>query len=146
MKVKKLFFSVIGIVLILYVFFCLVNEVRDNYDSQAQDEYTLLLIEKIRKVHPDVDKIIPYLRFFEGEKSYTLDKKYVFLCKRDKKTKEHYHDNQLILVLLHEISHALCDEVGHTAKFDMIFEDLLEKATIAGVYDPSIPSVDGYCE
>ena len=146
MKVKKLFFSVIGIVLILYVFFCVVNEVRDHYDTQVQDEYTLSLIEKIRKVDPVVHEIIPHLRFFEGEKSYTLDKKYVFLCKRDKKTNEHYHDNQLILVLLHEISHALCDEVGHTPKFDMIFEDLLEKATNAGVYDPSIPSVDGYCE
>ena len=32
------------------------------------------------------------------------------------------------------------------SKFDMIFEDLLDKATIKGIYNPDIPSVDGYCE
>lgn len=139
-------FSIIGVITILYVFYRILMEIRDNYENKNEDPYTLALVEKIRCIDPIVDAIIDDLRFFEGEKSYTIDKKYVFLCKRDKKTGEQYHNNQLILVLLHEISHALCDEVGHTKKFDAIFEGLLEKAICAGIYDDSIPHVDGYCE
>ena len=139
-------FSVIGIITILYVFYRIMMEIRDNYENKNEDAYTLALIEKIRRIDPSVDEIVDKLRFFEGDKSYTIDKKYVFLCKNDKKTGEQYHNNQLILVLLHEIGHALCDEVGHTPKFDAIFEDLLEKAKCAGIYDDSIPHVDGYCE
>ena len=139
-------FSVIGIMTILYVFYRIMMEIRDNYENKNEDPYTLSLIEKIRCIDPSVDEIVDNLRFFEGDKSYTIDKKYVFLCKYDKKTGEQYHNNQLILVLLHEISHALCPEVGHTPKFDEIFEYVLEKAKCAGIYDDSIPHVDGYCE
>ena len=139
-------FGLFGIIMILYVFFKIIMEVRDNYENQQEDDYTLSLIKKIRKIHPEVDKIVNDLKFFEGDKSYTLDKKYVFLCKNDKKTGELYHENQLVLVLLHEISHALCDEVGHTQKFDMIFEELLKCAERDGVYDSNIPSIKDYCE
>ena len=140
------FFTFIGIAFILYVFYRIIMEVRDNYENQNEDPYTRQLIENIRRIDPVVHDVVDKLRFFEGDKSYTLDKKYVFLCKRDKKTGEQYHNNQLVLVLIHEISHALCDEVGHTPKFDMIFDDLLEKAKLTGVYDEKIPHVDGYCE
>jgi hypothetical protein len=140
------FFTFIGILLLLYVFYRLIIEIQDNYENKNEDKEVLELVEKIRHIDPSVDKIIDNLRFFEGDKSYTLDKKYIFICKKDKKTQEQYHQNQLILVLIHEISHALCDEVGHTPKFDMIFEDLLNKAIQKGLYDESIPNVDNYCE
>jgi hypothetical protein len=139
-------FTLFGILTILYVFYRILIEIRDNYENQREDEYVRLLVERIRTIDPRVDVVVDQLRFFEGDKSYTIDKKYVFLCKRDKKTGEQYHNNQLVLVLIHEISHALCDEVGHTPKFEAIFDDLLEKASRAGVYDDSIPHVDGYCE
>ena len=139
-------FTLFGILTILYVFYRILIEIRDNYENQREDEYVRLLVERIRTIDPRVNVVVDQLRFFEGDKSYTIDKKYVFLCKRDKKTGEQYHNNQLVLVLIHEISHALCDEVGHTPKFEAIFEDLLEKASRAGVYDDSIPHVDGYCE
>jgi len=140
------FFTFIGILLLLYVFYRLIIEIQDNYENKNEDKEVLELVEKIRHIDPSVDKIIDNLRFFEGDKSYTLDKKYIFICKKDKKTQEQYHQNQLVLVLIHEISHALCDEVGHTPKFDMIFEDLLNKAIKQGIYDESIPNVDNYCE
>jgi hypothetical protein len=139
-------FTLFGILTILYVFYRILIEIRDNYENQREDEYVRLLVERIRTIDPRVDVVVDQLRFFEGDKSYTIDKKYVFLCKRDKKTGEQYHNNQLVLVLIHEISHALCDEVGHTPKFEAIFEDLSEKASRAGVYDDSIPHVEGYCE
>jgi len=140
------FFTFLGIFLLLFVFYRLLIEIQDNYENKNEDKEVLELVEKIRHIDPSVDKIIDNLRFFEGDKSYTLDKKYIFICKKDKKTKEQYHQNQLILVLIHEISHALCDEVGHTPKFDMIFEDLLNKAIQKGLYDESIPNVENYCE
>jgi hypothetical protein len=139
-------FTLFGVLTILYVFYRILIEIRDNYENQREDEYVRLLVERIRTIDPRVNVVVDQLRFFEGDKSYTIDKKYVFLCKRDKKTGEQYHNNQLVLVLIHEISHALCDEVGHTPKFEAIFEDLLEKASRAGVYDDSIPHVEGYCE
>lgn len=142
----NVFFTIIGISIILYLFYRIIMEVRDNYENQNEDLYSRQLVEKIRQIDPKVNDVVDQLRFFEGDKSYTLDKKYVFLCKRDKKTGEQYHNNQLILVLLHEISHALCDEVGHTDKFNRIFDDLLEKATDHQIYDPTIPHVEGYCE
>ena len=140
------FFTFLGIFLLLFVFYRLIIEIQDNYENKNEDPFVLQLVQKIRHIDPRVDEIIDNLRFFEGDKSYTLDKKYVFICKKDKKTNEQYHQNQLILVLIHEISHALCDEVGHTPKFDMIFEDLLAKATQQGLYNESIPNVENYCE
>lgn len=140
------FFTFIGILLLLYVFYRLIIEIQDNYENKNEDKGVLELVEKIRHIDPSVNQIIDHLRFFEGEKSYTLDKKYVFICKKDKKTQEQYHQNQLVLVLIHEISHALCDEVGHTPKFDMIFENLLQKAIQKKIYDESIPNVENYCE
>ena len=104
-------FTLFGILTILYVFYRILIEIRDNYENQREDEYVRLLVERIRTIDPRVDVVVDQLRFFEGDKSYTIDKKYVFLCKRDKKTGEQYHNNQLVLVLIHEISHALCDEV-----------------------------------
>jgi hypothetical protein len=140
------FFTFLGIFLLLFVFYRLLIEIQDNYENKNEDPFVLQLVQKIRHIDPRVDEVIDHLRFFEGDKSYTLDKKYVFICKKDKKTNEQYHQNQLILVLIHEISHALCDEIGHTPKFDMIFEDLLAKATQQGLYDESIPNVENYCE
>jgi hypothetical protein len=143
---KNIFLSILGIILLLYVSYRVVIEIRDNYENQREDQYTRELVQQLRTIDPRVNDIVDQLRFFEGDKSYTLDKKYVFLCKKDKKTHQQYHRNQLTLVLLHEISHALCDEVGHTPKFDMILEELLIKAQNAGLYDDRIPHVDGYCE
>jgi hypothetical protein len=47
----------------------------------------------------------------------------------------------LTYVGLHELAHVLCDEVGHTAKFYQIFDELLDKAHQMGLYDPSIPII-----
>ena len=143
---RNIFLSILGILLLLYVSYRIIVEIRDNYENQREDQFTRELVQQLRLIDPRVNNIVDQLRFFEGDKSYTLDKKYVFLCKKDKKTQQQYHRNQLTLVLLHEISHALCDEVGHTPKFDMILEELLIKAQTAGLYDDRIPHIDGYCE
>ena len=88
------------------------------------------------------------IKFFGGKsvkKSYTINKKYIFICLYD----EHgniYPDNQLIHVLLHEIAHSVCDEIGHTNKFNQILDIFLIEAQKNGLYDPTIPPIVDYCQ
>ena len=70
-------FTLFGILTILYVFYRILIEIRDNYENQREDEYVRLLVERIRTIDPRVDVVVDQLRFFEGDKSYTIDKKYV---------------------------------------------------------------------
>lgn len=58
---------------------------------------------------------------------------------------EYYEDNMLKYVLLHEISHSICDEIGHTQKFNDIFQALLKKAVEMGIYNPNVPIIKNYC-
>jgi hypothetical protein len=58
---------------------------------------------------------------------------------------KYYDTNMLVYVLLHEISHSICDEVGHTKKFHLYFHELLKKAIEMKVYNPDIPIIKNYC-
>lgn len=88
--------------------------------------------------------ILNEVTLYRGDSSYTINKEKIFLCLYDEKG-EYYPDQPLLYVLLHEISHALCDEVGHTQKFHEIFEALLDEAAKEGIYNPSIPMIKNYC-
>ena len=88
--------------------------------------------------------ILNEIKVMKGDKSYTINKKKVYLCLKDENQK-YYNDNILIYVFLHELSHVICDEVGHTQKFHEIFESVLDLATQKGIYNPSIPMIDNYC-
>jgi hypothetical protein len=91
--------------------------------------------------------IMSEIKILEGPKSFTINKKEIYLCLKDKKLgAENYYDyNSLIFVTLHEIAHVLCDELGHTKKFQMIFKELLEHASSLGLYDETKPFVKNYC-
>lgn len=136
---------IVGSVLLAFLIFKIVEETRDNFENQQEDPYVLSLVKEIRTIDPSVDAVADKLKFYEGKKSYTINKSHVFLCLKDREGSI-YRKNQLVLVLIHEISHALCDEVGHTARFNQIFEDLLEKASKKGIYNPNIPNIQDYCE
>jgi hypothetical protein len=145
---------IVSIGFLVFLIMKIMEETIDNYEDK-QHPHVLSLVSEIRHIDPRVNSIVDDLRFYEGKKSYTINKKHVYLCMKDhtKKVNSHhttentdvYDKNQLILVLIHEISHALCDEVGHTDKFHEIFDDLLEKASRKGVYDKSIPPISEYC-
>ena len=89
--------------------------------------------------------VLSKIKLMKGDKSFTINKQKVYLCLKDKKTGSYYNKNILIYVLLHELSHVLCDEVGHTEKFSSIFENLLTKAKMQHIYDPRIQVSDDYC-
>lgn len=93
------------------------------------------------------------MKIVKGNKSYTVNKKKIYLCLYDKKTGELYNKNMLVYVLLHELAHVLnegnadpAQDIGHTEAFHAVFDKLLDRAEELGVYDPDVPLVDKYCE
>ena len=58
---------------------------------------------------------------------------------------EYYALFMLIYVLAHELSHVICESIGHTDEFNTIFEELLVELADAGIYDPSTPLLADYC-
>jgi len=90
-------------------------------------------------------KIMNEIMLYRGEKSYTINKEKVYICLKDEKGK-YYSDNTLYYVIGHELSHVICDEIGHTEKFHFIFEALLEKMEKAGIYNSKIPITQDYCK
>jgi len=55
--------------------------------------------------------------------AYTLNKKFIYMD-----LSEHYTDQDLLRVLIHEVSHCLCSDVGHTDSFRDIEESILKRA------------------
>ena len=127
--------TVVAIVVLFILVHCM-RETRESY----KDDMLNHLVERLRTVTP----VVEGLNFYEGEKSYTINKKDVYICMRDEHG-EYYDPNFLTFVILHEISHALCDEIGHTPKFMDIFEQVLQRAAQLGIYDPDAPKIANYC-
>jgi hypothetical protein len=80
----------------------------------------------------------------EGNKSFTNNKREIFICLKDQKN-SYYDYNSLLYVTLHEIAHVLCYEIGHTTKFSKIFNALLQYSSSLGFYDFTKPFVENYC-
>lgn len=115
------------------------NRIREKY--LEDDPILVELKELLCEIFPEINNTI----LLRGEKSYTINKSRIHICLKDEKG-DYYDKNMLIYVILHELAHVLCDEIGHTAKFHTIFKQVLEKAVKAGVYDDSIPPIKNYCE
>lgn len=127
---------IISCCIIIYLIY---NQVSEYY--KQTDPMITELKNKIRVIFPDIDN----LKMFEGKKSYTINKQKVYICLKDENGK-YYNINNLIYVTIHELSHVLNDEIGHTPKFYNIFEELLEEAAKKGIYDPTIQMPSDYCQ
>jgi hypothetical protein len=89
--------------------------------------------------------IMKKIKIYKGGKSYTINKERIYLCLRDEKN-NYYNINMLMYVVLHELAHVFSESVGHTEEFNIIFQDILEKANQKGIYNPSIPIEEDYCK
>jgi hypothetical protein len=102
------------------------------------------LLRELKRQLAVIDPRFREVEINEGRKSYTINKKKVYICLKDKSNR-YYNRNMLVYVICHEYSHILCDEIGHTDKFFEIFDGVLVKAERHGLYDPSVPILDNYC-
>ncbi len=125
----------LSIILILYV----VLRIKEKYEES--DPMLLDLKATLQPVFPDLDNVI----LLRGKKSYTINKKRIHMCLKDENG-NYYDKNMLTYVLLHELAHVRCDEIGHTEKFHHIFEQMLSVAEKNGVYNSNIPTIKDYCE
>ena len=69
------------------------------------------------------------------------------LCVREKDTEKFMDDNIILFVAIHELSHIMTPETGHTPLFWDNMKYLLEKASALGIYNPIDYSKDPrmYC-
>lgn len=100
------------------------------------------LIDKLSVTFPELKN---HISANASNRSFTINKKDIYLCTKDEHG-AYYPDNMLVYVLLHELAHTMCDEVGHTEKYKSIFRSLLVRAQKNNLYDPNIPPIDNYCE
>jgi predicted metal-dependent hydrolase len=113
--------------------------VVDNY-VKFYDPKIIEIKNRLSQAIPEIKKI----NLAGSNRSFTINKKDVYICTKDNNG-QYYNDNMLTYVLLHELAHVLCDEVGHTEKFKHIFQSLLDRAKQANLYNPNIPPNDDYC-
>lgn len=132
---RRLLSYMISIAILIIIIYC----IWKHYQKPI-DPIIIELKQQLRKIHPMIDQI----EMYEGKRSYTINKEKVYLCLKDEKG-EYYDKNMLTYVLLHELAHVLCDEVGHTDKFHEIFNGLLDRAVDLKLYDPDIPIIKNYC-
>lgn len=136
---NTLLYVLIGIVFLGCIAWWTMYTIKENH---LQDDPMLWQLKgMIEPLHPKFKT----LKLYKGAKSYTINKEKIYMCLKDEKG-EYYPTNTLVYVLLHEAAHYLNrDDIGHTEKFHTIFQDLIDKATELGIYNPSLPPEENYC-
>ena len=105
------------------------------------------LIDRIKRDLIKVDERASKLNIRAADKSYTENKKDMYLCLKDKNG-NYYPYNMLTYVGLHELAHAISHKVdeSHTSnEFHENFTFLLKKAEELGIYNPNEELIDNYC-
>lgn len=148
MKCLEIKWIIAIIILVLIISYFAFNCIKENFMSS--DPMLLELEVELRKFFNTSSykindgNVMDHIKMYRGNKSYTLNKKKVYICMKDNDGK-YYDKNMLIYVIAHELSHVLCDEIGHTPKFQEIFDKLLEELAEFGLYNPEIPINYEYC-
>lgn len=130
--------SVVAIILAI-VLVLVATQIKDHY-TDDDDPMLMQIKQKIATFEPRVNDAV----FHRGDKSYTINKKHVYMCLKDE-VDQYYDENMLMYVALHELAHVFCSDVQHTPQFKKIFAHLLQRAHAAGVYDPNKALVENYC-
>ena len=155
LSTSLLYTFVLFLLIIGFILWLVVMQIQEYY--QQDDPKLKELLEKVRPLFEsdkyfsgllselNTRKILDEITLYSGDKSYTINKKKVYLCLTDEND-EYYNINMLTYVLLHELSHVICDEIGHTQKFHDIFKEVLKEAKKLKIYDPNIPIIKDYCQ
>ncbi len=107
----------------------LVNNLDENDDGKS--EYIKNLKESFNPEY--ITENIPGSIYV----AYSVNKgEELSLCIRDKDTEAFIDNNTIIFVAIHELSHIMTPETGHTPLFWDNMKFLLEKASSQGIYMP----------
>ena len=107
----------------------LVDSLNENDDNKS--EYIKNLKESFNPEY--ITENIPGSIYV----AYSVNKgEELSLCIRDKDTEEFIDDNTIIFVAIHELSHIMTPETGHTPLFWDNMKYLLEQASSQGIYMP----------
>jgi hypothetical protein len=102
---------------------------------QHGDSELTPLRKYIEQLHHQIDKVTIHE---DPEKSYSQDKRSIFLCMRDASDPQKLIGfNTVCFVLIHELSHIACPcEEVHGKEFMEIFKHLLYQAIRYGIWNP----------
>lgn len=122
----------------------LFNHLNKKYLQSGKYKINKLLksrIEHLIKTYDckNLSEHFPKKRTFGGkapDSSYTLNKKKIFLCLRDDKTKKFHEYNEIMFVLLHELSHICFKGFQHPEFFWVYFKFILHESVEIGIYNP----------
>jgi hypothetical protein len=107
----------------------LVNNLNENDDKKG--EYIKNLKESFNPEY--ITENIPGSLYV----AYSVNKgEELSLCIRDKGSEAFIDDNTIIFVAIHELSHIMTPETGHTPLFWDNMKFLLERASSQGIYMP----------
>ena len=107
----------------------LVNNLNENDDKKG--EYIKQLKESFNPEY--ITENIPGSIYV----AYSVNKgEELSLCIRDKDSEEFIDNNTIIFVAIHELSHIMTPETGHTPLFWDNMKYLLEQASSQGIYMP----------
>lgn len=87
----------------------------------------------LNEISRDLKLLAPNVSFTVSENrvsgtTFTLDKKYIFLCLNTK------NKNTLMYVAIHELAHIISKSYGHNNEFISNFQSLIKKAIDLGIY------------
>ena len=126
-------FSFVVIVIIYFIY----NNQKESYDPILDEIHSRLKI-----IHPKGNQI----KLYKGNKSYTVNKKHIYLCLKDEND-NYYNINMLMYVALHELAHVIDDVVdtNHRPEFFKILDNLILKADELDLYDKNFKPFRDYC-
>lgn len=132
---------VLLVFILIVILYSYLHRYMELYYKQ-QDPMIKKLVIRLQETFPEMID----LKIYKSDgKSFTINKKHIYLCLKDENDK-YYHENMLIYVLLHEYAHVKNDDIGHTTNFHKKFNEILDKAIENKLYDPTIASIQNYCE
>lgn len=131
--------TILLILFILLLFLWYVFHVK--YENYLENEDTIVRLKnRLIPAFPELMNV----KLMKSDASYTINKQKIYLCTES--DGEIYDDNMLTYVILHELAHTLCPEIGHGKQFQRIFGSLLARAANHNLFDPNMPRVENYCK
>jgi len=112
--------------------YILKNYLFNNIDKfKEYEEYIKLLNKNFNKNRTHIYETDPNSSYT----SFSVNKgEELSICLKSKENKNLHDINLLMYVVIHEMSHFACPEIGHGPLFQKIFKKFLEEAIIIGIY------------